>query len=114
METIIDMFTSIKAHKDALDTEYETLRKQIIEIMAAQGIDTVDIGNAVLVKDDKNYITYDSDGIEMIRNVQPEAVTEHVDNKAVKNAIASGIINESDLLPYKEIKVSKAILLKKA
>lgn len=114
METIIDMFTSIKAHKDALDTEYEMLRKEIIDLMTAQGIDSVDIGNAVLVKDDKNYITYDSDGIEMIKKLQPEAVTEQVDNKSVKNAIASGAINENDLLPYKEIKVSKAVLLKKA
>lgn len=114
METIIDMFMSIKAHKDALDTEYETFRKQIIDLMTAQGIDTVDIGNAVLIKEDKNYITYYPDGIEMIKKLQPEAVTEHVNNKAVKNAIASGEINENELLPYKEIKVSKAVLLKKA
>lgn len=114
MENIIDMFASVKSQKDTLDTEYETLRKQIIDLMTAQGVDTVDIGNAVLLKEDKNYITYDPDGIEMVRKLQPEAVTEQVDNKAVKNAIASGGINESDLLPYKEIKVSKAILLKKA
>lgn len=114
MENIIDMFASVKSHKDALDTEYEILRKQIIDLMTAQGIDKVDIGFTTLTKEDKNYITYDSEGIEMVRKLQPEAVTEQVDNKAVKNAIASGDINEDDLLPYKEIKVSKAVLLKKA
>ena len=110
-DTIVN-FSTVKNEIDSIDNELNVIKSLIVAKIKELGVKEVKTDKATATLTVRESVTYNTDGINLIKTVLPEAIKVSVNNKAVKDDIAKGNLNESLIADYKTEKVSKAVLIK--
>lgn len=112
IETRIEKFGALKAERDALDERLEAMKKELIEAMEAEGIKKAESKTYKVTLTLTDRATYKDDVFDFLRKVAPKAIKETVDAKNLNALLKAEVITESELNKYREIKVSKSVLIK--